>query len=148
MRDFVENDYSSILEIYARSKLDELRFEENRFDLLPLESDSKRLGELKESEIFVFEDQGVKAYGALFGSEIRALFVHPDSRGKGLGKKLLEHLLSKITGKANLYIAKSNSSAKKLYENHGFEITSEFQTNYNGTPVVANKLVRSSFLTK
>ncbi len=143
IRKIIESDYPAILDIYARSKLDELRFEDKAFELLPLESDRKRYGELKESDIYVFEDEGVKAYGALFISEIRALFVHPDIRGKGIGKQLLEFLLSNITGEANLYVAKTNTPAKNLYKNYGFEVSSEFQTEYNGVSVCANEMVRT-----
>lgn len=143
IRKIIESDYPAILDIYARSKLDELRFEDKAFELLPLENDRKRYGELKESDIYVFEDEGVKAYGALFGSEIRALFVHPDIRGKGIGKQLLEFLLSNITGEANLYVAKTNTPAKNLYKNYGFEVFSEFQTEYNGVSVFANEMVRT-----
>jgi len=131
------------LDIYAQSKLDELRFEKMEFELLPLENDENRLTQLKESDIYVYEDEGVIGYGALFGSEIRALFVCPSARGKGIGKSLLEFLLLKVTGTANLYVAKTNIPAKQLYKNYGFKVTDEFETNYNGIPVFANKMVRA-----
>jgi hypothetical protein len=47
------------LEIYSSSKLDELRFEKKKFDLLPLENDETRLSALKESEICVYDDGNV-----------------------------------------------------------------------------------------
>jgi len=143
IRQFRKNDYPTILDIYSKSKLDELRFEEKEFELLPLENDKNRLTELKESDIYVYEDEGVIGYGALFGSEIRALFVHPSFRGKGVGKSLLEFLLSKVTGSVILYIAKTNAPAKKFYNNYGFKVVNEFQTTYNGKNVLANKMVRN-----
>jgi len=143
IRSFSDDDFSTILDIYAQSKLDELRFEKMEFELLPLENDENRLTQLKESDIYVYEDEGVIGYGALFGSEIRALFVCPSARGKGIGKSLLEFLLLKVTGTANLYVAKTNIPAKQLYKNYGFKVTDEFETNYNGIPVFANKMVRA-----
>jgi|SRR5882724_7809208 len=143
IRPFHENDFAAILDIYAKSKLDELIYECRGFVLLPLEQDQKRLAELQESDIYVCEDNGVVGYGALFRSEIRALFVLPDCRGKGIGKLLLKHLLSCIEGPAVLYVAKSNAPAKSLYETFGFKVAEEFETTYNSVPVLANKMVRT-----
>lgn len=141
IRRFTEDDYPAILDIYSKSKLDELRFEKSEFELLPLENDEKRLTQIRESDIYLYDEAGVIAYGALFGSEIRALFVHPNHRGKGVGKSLLEFLLSKVTGSAHLYVAKTNKPAKTFYTNYGFRVVDEFQTTYNGKPVFANKML-------
>jgi putative acetyltransferase len=143
IRPFHENDFPAILDIYARSKMDELIYEQKEFVLLPLTEDQKRLAELQESDIYVCEDNGIVGYGALFGSEIRALFVCPDCRGKGVGKLLLTHLLSLIEGPAVLYVAKTNAPAKNLYEKFGFKVTDEFETTYNLVHVLANKMVRT-----
>lgn len=144
IRAFCATDYQSVLEIYSGSKLDELRFEKKAFELLPLESDEKRLSALKESEIFVYEDGNVLGYGAIFETEIRALFVCPSARGKGIGKAILEFLLSQINGRATLFVAKTNFPAKELYKAYGFEVSDEFLTDYNGQPVFANKMIRES----
>ena len=143
IRPFRDNDFPAILDIYANSKLDELRFESEEFELLPLEDDRVRLAELKESDIYVYDDGGVIGYGALFGSEVRALFVCPSARGKGIGKSLLGFVLLKVKGTASLYVAKTNIPAKLLYNSVGFVITDEFETTYNGVSVLANKMVRS-----
>lgn len=143
IRRYNENDYPMILDIYSKSKLDELRFEEKEFELLPLEYDEKRLTELQESDVYVYENGKILGYGALFKSEIRALFVYPDSRGQGIGKCLLECLLSKGTGSVSLYVAKSNAPAKNFYTSYGFKVVEEFQTTYNGNDVLANKMVRA-----
>ena len=141
IRPFIKDDYSKILEIYAKSKLDELRFEKQEFDLLPLENDATRLTELTESDIYVYEEAEIVAYGAVYGNEIRALFVSPDARGKGIGKKLLEYLLSIVKEPISLYVAKTNLVAKSLYKSYGFKVVEEFKTDYNQTPVIANKMV-------
>jgi len=150
-----DDDFPVIFDIYASSKLDELRFETTHFELLPLEHDEVRLAELKESDIYVYvyvyedecvgesEGESVVGYAALFGSEIRALFVRPSARGKGVGKDLLEFLLRKAVGGITLYVAKTNTPAKQLYQHYGFKVTTEFETQYNGMPVLANKMVRN-----
>ncbi|MCG9761274.1 MULTISPECIES: GNAT family N-acetyltransferase [Pseudoalteromonas] len=144
IREFNENDYPRVLEIYSKSKLDELRFEKKAFKLLPLENDKKRLSALRESKIYVFDDGNILGFGAIFGSEIRALFVCPSARGNGVGRKILEFLLSQICGKANLFVAKTNEPAKELYKAYGFEVSDEFLTEYNGEPVYANEMVRTN----
>ena len=141
IRPFQPGDFEAIADIYSLSKLDELRFEDEQFEFLPLERDHKRLSGLMESQIFVCELGGVIGYGAVCGKEIRALFVHPQARWKGVGSSLLAHLLAKVELPARLYVAKSNAPAKILYQRYGFAVTREFQTDYNGKPVSANEMV-------
>ncbi len=100
IRPYTASDYRCVLEIYANSKLDELRYETQTFTLLPLQHDKTRLDQLLESDIYVYEVEGVMGYGAVFNSEIRALFVCPSARGKGLNQ---------LSGNVNLYVAKGTS---------------------------------------
>lgn len=141
IRAYRDGDFPAITGIYNSSKLDELAFEEGRFELLPLESDEKRLKETLESTLYVYDDGSILGYGAVFGNEIRALFVHPSSRGKGVGKKLLDHLISKAGSPVKLYVAKSNINAKSIYHKHGFRVTEEFLATYDGKQVMANAMV-------
>lgn len=143
IRDFDEKDWDRIVEIYSESKMDELRFEKRLFEFLPLEQDTKRFNELKESDIYVCQSSNIIGYGAIHRDEIRAVYITPTERGKGIGKNLLKFLLSKVNGSATLYVAKTNSPAKQLYKKYGFIVTDEFETIYNGKPVMANKMERS-----
>ena len=114
IRPYTESDFPEISEIYATSKLDEFVNETNESQLIPLEKDHKSLAQLKESDIHVYEDESgkVRGYGAIYGSKIRMLFVHPDSRGRGLGKGILEYLLSKTSGQVTFFVVNSNTHAK------------------------------------
>lgn len=140
IRKYIQSDRNKILDIYAKSKLDELKFEKIKFELLPLEKDEKRFTQLFESDIYVYEENEVAAYCANFGSEISGLFVHPSNRRKGIGNKLFEFILSKTSDSAFLYVAASNSPAIKLYKKYGFEIIEEFSTSYNNVDVKAVKM--------
>ena len=144
IRRFTEADLSDLLEIYAQSKLDELRFEKRRFKLLRLEEDPERLPKILESTIYVYEDRGIVGFGALFESQVRALFVSPNARGKGVGKALLSFLLSKNSGEISLHVASSNWPAIGLYRRHGFQTEKEFLASYNGQSVWVSKMVRPS----
>lgn len=139
---YTQRDLPSIFKIYNLSKLDELKFEDAEFELPPLEEDEERYGKLMESEIYVYQAQNqISGFTAVFENEIRGLFVHPNSRGEGVGKKLIEFLLSRIQGESCLYVASSNQPAIDLYQQYGFIITDTFDTTYNQVPVVANKMV-------
>jgi putative acetyltransferase len=144
IRPLEKDDLPEIFEIYAQSKLDELRYEENDFELIHLEHDAKRWPKIKESDIYVCEDESILGFGAIFNSEIRALYVSPNARSQGVGKLLLEHLLSKSNGDTSLWVTSSNKPAMRLYEKHGFKSNKEFLTDYNGQDVLVNKMVRSN----
>jgi len=137
---YSHSDDNQLLEIYSVSKLDELKYENTVFELLPLDKDEIRLAQILESEVYMYSNKYAVGFCAYSGSEIRALFVHPDSRGKGIGVSLLEFMLSNIIGAATLYVAASNYPAIKLYQKYGFKSVSEFKTTYNKQSVVANKM--------
>ena len=118
---YSHSDYNQLLEIYSASKLDELKYENTVFELLPLDKDEIRLAQILESEVYMYSNKYAVGFCAYSGSEIRALFVHPDSRGKGIGVSLLEFMLSNIIGAATLYVAASNYPAIKLYQKYGFK---------------------------
>lgn len=141
IRAYNQNDHAAIIDIYDRTKLDELKFEDKVFTLLPLEEDDVRLSGLIESEIYVYQEQDqIYGFGAKCGNEIRALFVLPEARGRGAGKTLLEFLLSNIHGQPLLYVASSNQPAKYLYQAYGFSVIDTFETTYNQVPVIAQKM--------
>lgn len=143
IRAYTQNDLAAIFDIYSRSKLDELKFEDKEFTLLPLEKDDVRLSGLMESEIYVYQEKGaIVGFGAVYVNEIRALFVLPEDRGKGVGKKLLECLLSHIKDQAFLYVASTNQPAKYLYQRYGFSVVDTFETTYGQVPVVVQKMAR------
>ncbi|MDW7550681.1 GNAT family N-acetyltransferase [Pseudoalteromonas sp. SCSIO 43201] len=143
IRTYTEDDFQSIEEIYNLSKLDELAQEAAEFTLLPLSEDIPRNEQLFESQIFVYELGSIAAFCALCHTEIRALFVHPDHRGKGIGKDLLKYLLSLTSQEASLYVVASNCVAKEVYKSVGFVVTETFETTYNSVAVTVDKMVRN-----
>ena len=167
IRAFKPEDLDDVVQIYAQSKLDELKFEEKVFRLLPLKEDNTRFSALMESTIVVFElgHQKIAGFGAYYEDggviEIRGLFVRPEARGKGIGQQLLRHMLAlekpdnmedptsiNLTSQTikpqaimyRLYIATSNLPARNLYEKHGFQSIETFETDYNGQPVMADRM--------
>lgn len=141
IRTFQESDFPAIANIYALSKLDELSRESGEFSLIPLEQDDKRLHELRSSQIFVYDVASVVGYAAVFDKEVRALFVHPSFRGKGVGRRLLEHIIAQAGSPLKLCVVKTNIVAQSLYQKYGFEATGEFTAEYGGKEVVVNEMV-------
>jgi ribosomal protein S18 acetylase RimI-like enzyme len=148
IRKYELDDLPSILKIYALCKLDEFRYENGGFELLPLDQDEKRFDQLTSSDIHVCtnDKNAPIAYAAVQGSELGSLFVQPGYRGQGIGKLMLEYLLGQHAGYMELYVVKSNIPAIRLYENYGFSVVDEFTTSYNGTPLVGIKMVRAESL--
>lgn len=136
-------ELDTICAIYARCKLGELRFEARPFQLLPLPLDPRRHKSLTEGELFVAEERGlILGFASRHGAEIRGLFVEPGQRGRGTGRALLLHLLNGMAGDARLCVANSNEPAIALYESLGFVRLREFETDYNGVPVMACEMQR------
>jgi len=50
--------------------------------------------------------------------------------------------LSQIEGTVIIFVAKTNFSAKTLYEKFGFHVVDEFKTTYNDTHVLTDKMTR------
>ncbi len=140
IRPYQESDQEAVDNIYAAAKMDEFVHETVEFSFLPLAEDPKRLQYLRESKIFVYETDRVIGYCAYLENEIRALFVLPAHRKKGVGRNMFEYMLSDISGLPFLYVVKSNADAKRFYVRYGFEVVAEFETIYNRKKVVANRM--------
>jgi len=143
IRPYENRDEMAVLRIYASSKMDELTHENEKFEFMPLQQDRGRYEKLFESKIYVYDANGVIGYCAYFENEIRALYVQPSGRGRGIGEEMLDFMLRAIAGTAVLFVAKSNVHAKKLYTKRGFRIVDEFEVLYNGKGVLANKMEKS-----
>lgn len=144
VRPYLDSDYLAVLDIYAHSKLDEFAAEPGEFTLLPLHEDHDRLAAFHASEVLVCEDGEVLGFAAISGNKIHAMFVRPEARRLGVGRRLMEYILPRMTGKVSLNVAKSNLPAKRLYQSFGFAVARDFETHYNRTPVWYDTMVRDA----
>jgi ribosomal protein S18 acetylase RimI-like enzyme len=75
---------------------------------------------------FIATDKNWMWTGEKFG-EIHELVVHPDYRGRGLGKLLLERAIKRLKSenlrKIGLWVGEKNEKARKIYEKLGFTET-------------------------
>ena len=68
-------------------------------------------------------------------SELLLLAVHPDSRGKGIGRQLLTHFIddSKKTGASRIHLeVRDGNSAIEVYRKAGFEQVNRRRNYYRG----------------
>ncbi len=141
IRPYTEDDFIQVSNIYAQGKLDELIFEANEFNLIPLSQDTKRFSLFQNSQIFVYGKNKVLGYVAIHQSEISSLFVHPNERGKAIGTQLLKYALTHRPLPMTLQVVSSNTPAKNLYLKQGFRKQSSLLAEYNGVGVWVDQMV-------
>jgi ribosomal protein S18 acetylase RimI-like enzyme len=141
IQEYKNRDFHQVEKIYNRSKLDEFYGELSEFSLVPLSEDNEMTTLFSESQIYVYGGEEILGFCGHKGNYISWLFVDPEHRGKGVAEALLLHILPILESTASLTVLKSNKRAISLYAKLGFEVEREFETKYQGIPVVANKLV-------
>lgn len=91
-------------------------------DYLP----SARLYCIREDKIYL-------AFIGINDKEIETLFVHPEARGKGYGKRLVEFAMNEYEAN-RLDVNEQNKQAVGFYLRMGFEITGRDETDGYGKP--------------
>jgi putative acetyltransferase len=134
VREYTESDFRAVCSIYLEAKRDELQFESGEHEIVPLSEDAAILAAFRESAVLVFEEKEVFGFAALFGNQLRAMFVRRDARGKGVGQALLEAARSE-NPELVLNVAKSNVGAMRFYARNGFVATGEDGRTYGDIAV-------------
>ena len=81
--------------------------------------------QLPRSEVYVYlEGCEIAAFAGLSGDYIAGLFVRAESRSKGIGSELVEHIRQRHA-KLSLAVYKKNDRAVKFYLREGFRIDGE-----------------------
>jgi putative acetyltransferase len=76
---------------------------------------------LPNTETWVAEiDAEVKGFIALMGNEIGAIFLQPESHGKGIGKALMDKA-QEIHGDLEVEVFRENLIGRKFYSTYGFK---------------------------
>lgn len=135
VRRFSEADLQAVCRVYLDAKRDELQCERNDFEVTPMDQDSVILTAFRESEVFVFEHGEVLGFAALYGSQLRALFVRRDARGIGIGQALLNAVLATGCKEVLLNVSKSNAAARRFYRRNGFADVGESVRKYEGIDI-------------
>ena len=144
VRPFNQADLADVCRIYVDAKRDELAYEGKVIDIVPLEDDAVILAAFRASDVIVCEDGGVMGFAAMFDGQLRALFVHSEARGRGVGPALLNAALARAPEGLSLYVAASNLNARQFYERSGFTVTGQANRHYNGIDISYVKMSSSS----
>ncbi len=67
------------------------------------------------------------------GNKIEMLFVHPDARGKGIGKQLLGYAIHYL-GTDEVDVNEQNGQAVGFYRHAGFKVTGRSERDGQGQP--------------
>ncbi|MDG4715065.1 GNAT family N-acetyltransferase [Winogradskyella marincola] len=67
------------------------------------------------------------------GQTLEMLFIHPDSRGKGIGKTLLNYSIDKLKV-TKVDVNEQNEQAVGFYKHSGFEVIKRSELDSSGKP--------------
>ncbi|MCS8591758.1 GNAT family N-acetyltransferase [Enterococcus faecium] len=79
------------------------------------------------------ENQIPVGFMGIAEKQLEMLFISPEERGKGVGKKLLEYGIEKYSIN-DLAVNEQNPLAKGFYEHMGFEIYKRTEVDEQGNP--------------
>ena len=65
--------------------------------------------------------------------EVQMLFLHPDARGKGLGRMFMQFAISEH-GVAKVEVNEQNNQAVAFYKHMGFKVVGRAELDYTGKP--------------
>ncbi|MDY0908659.1 GNAT family N-acetyltransferase [Microbacterium sp. CFBP9034] len=123
IRPYEPRDWDDIARIHDAARVDELRGAGLLDAYLDLAATYENEG-LFDDEVWVAELDG-RVAGFIAGSreEITWAYVDPELYRRGIGRALIEHMLSQATGPVELEVLDGNS-ARAFYESVGFVIES------------------------
>ncbi|MFL9833596.1 GNAT family N-acetyltransferase [Chryseobacterium terrae] len=79
----------------------------------------------------ISENNNPKGFGAVSGDTLEMLFIHDETRGKGLGKKLYQYL-HETTRCTKVDVNEQNPQAIRFYEKMGFKKTGRSEKDGSG----------------
>lgn len=91
---------------------------------------------LKALDVRCIRDKGqqrILAFMAVSGSSIEMLFIHPEARGKGLGRKLLQYAVEEMHAD-KVDVNEDNLQAVGFYEHMGFKTVKRSALDGTGKP--------------
>jgi len=132
IREYRAADIEQILAIWLSASIKAHDFIEPSFW-------KSKIGEMRHvyipaSETVVYEAGGeVVGFYCLYENNLAAIFVAPDSQGKGVGAVLLDDAKNRRE-RLQLTVYKENAPSIKFYQQHGFTLLEEQIDEHTGHP--------------
>lgn len=80
------------------------------------------------------DDKGeILGFSGVAEDKLEMLFIHPDSRGKGVGKQLLEHAIRQLHV-TKVDVNEQNEQAAGFYSHMGFTVVGRSEKDGSGKP--------------
>ncbi|MBZ0288374.1 MAG: acetyltransferase [Anaerolineae bacterium] len=103
-------------------------------------------GALDHVPVVCVRDEAGAVAGFMIAGEgkVEALFLHPDWRGQGAGRRLLQHAIEEL-GATELDVNEQNAQALGFYRHMGFEVVgrSELDSTSKPYPILHMRLGRN-----
>lgn len=123
IREFTPNDMDAVLDVWFFASVKAHDFVEPSFWQSQL--DNMRNIYIPASEVCVYEENSqLFGFYALLEDKLAAIFVTPEMQGRGIGKSLILHALTKRKT-LTLSVYKANSASISFYKAQGFSIVGE-----------------------
>jgi putative acetyltransferase len=91
-------------------------------------------GDALELWVLAGADDEPAGFMALAGADIAALFLDPDRRGQGGGRRLVEHAQELHAGELTVDVNEQNPAARGFYEALGFVVVGRSPLDGDGRP--------------
>ncbi|SNS28451.1 putative acetyltransferase [Anaerovirgula multivorans] len=114
-----EQEINKIMEIWRESTIEAHRFISQEYWLKSYEVVKEKYLPMAETYVYLDENEIKGFISILQGEHIGALFIDINCQGKGIGKKLIEHI-KEIYDSLTLAVYKENKKAVNFYEKVGF----------------------------
>ena len=140
IRPYIDADQEELLDVWYRASLIAHSFLSEEF----FETERHEFAEqwLPAAETMVYEIDGrVVGFVALIGNEVGAIFVDPDSQGRGIGRALMD-TARESRPYLELDVFAANSIGRRFYEAYGFTMVDRHMNESVGQPELRLRLGR------
>lgn len=121
---------NNVLDIWLKASVEAHRFVDSEF--WEANVDTMRKTYIPASDTYVFVEDGTpKGFFCLCGDTLAAMFVAPESQGRGIGGQLMSKAKS-LRHQLDLTVYRENSRAVDFYKKCGFTILTERIDDHTG----------------
>ena len=112
---------------------------------VPLAEDEEDLAEFdKAQKVVATIDDQIVGFVGIDGNIVGWLYIDPKVARQGIGRRLLQYALGRLTDSGVVYVLDGNKAAINLYTSEGFTKVDQFRSKNNGYPCTVLKLQQGS----